>query len=87
MNQLSIFPIKLWKISEITRYIRELLDSDPNLQDVWVQGEVSNIKLATSGHLYFTIKDISSALRCVMWRPLVKQQQCEDRSCDHSKST
>lgn len=75
MNQLSIFPIKLWEISEITRYIRALLDSDPNLQDIWVQGEVSNIKLAPSGHLYFTVKDISSALRCVMWRPLVKQQQ------------
>lgn len=58
----------LWSVSELTRYLRTLLESDPALQDIWVQGEISNLSRPNSGHLYFTLKDQGAALRCVMWR-------------------
>jgi len=55
-------------VAAFTRYLRDLLESDANLQDVWVAGEVSNLSRPQSGHLYFTLKDSKAALRCVMWR-------------------
>ncbi|MEL7672120.1 MAG: exodeoxyribonuclease VII large subunit [Chloroflexota bacterium] len=55
-------------VRQITIYIRDLIDQDPRLGDVWVQGEISNFTRASSGHLYFTLKDESAELRCVMWR-------------------
>ncbi|MEM6530642.1 MAG: exodeoxyribonuclease VII large subunit, partial [Chloroflexota bacterium] len=59
---------EIYPIAEITAHIRYLLETDTLLQDVWVQGEVSNMKRAASGHWYFTLKDSASQLRCVMWR-------------------
>src|SRR5512136_2093532 len=56
-------------VSDLTRRVRELLDTDYRLQDVWVGGEVSNVSRPASGHLYFTLKDAGASLRCVMWRP------------------
>src|SRR5512136_2983710 len=58
-------------VSDLTRRVRELLDTDYRLQDVWVGGEVSNVSRPSSGHLYFTLKDSGASLRCVMWRPVV----------------
>lgn len=55
-------------ISELTRYLRDLFAQDLLLQDVWVQGEISNFTRASSGHIYLTLKDANSALRCVIWR-------------------
>ena len=55
-------------VSEITRYLRQLMESDVVLQDVWVQGEISNMARPTSGHVYFTLKDSGASLRCVLWR-------------------
>ncbi len=55
-------------VREVTLYIRDLLDQDPRLGDVWVRGEISNFTRASSGHLYFTLKDEYAELRCVMWR-------------------
>lgn len=57
-----------WSVSDLTRYLRQLIENDELLQDVWVQGEISNTSRPGSGHLYFTIKDNSASLRCVMWR-------------------
>jgi exodeoxyribonuclease VII large subunit len=51
-----------------------LLDGDFTLQDLWVEGEVSNFRVTTSGHAYFTLKDNQASLRCVMWRSDVQQQ-------------
>jgi exodeoxyribonuclease VII large subunit len=59
---------KTYTVLELTTYIRDLLDLDPALQDVWVEGEISNFTRASSGHLYFTLKDDKSELRCVMWK-------------------
>jgi exodeoxyribonuclease VII large subunit len=58
----------VWTVGDMTRYIREMFDLDDELQDVWVEGEVSNLTQARSGHLYFTLKDAEAQLKCVMWR-------------------
>ncbi|MDH5508705.1 MAG: exodeoxyribonuclease VII large subunit, partial [Anaerolineae bacterium] len=61
-------------VSFLTGYIRDLMETDELLQDVWVQGEVSNLSQPKSGHLYFTVKDAGASLRCVMWRSAVSRQ-------------
>lgn len=58
-------------VTQVTRYIKFLLDGDPELTDLWVEGEVSNLRRAESGHWYFTLKDEGAELPCVMWRSYV----------------
>ncbi len=65
---------QVWSVSALTRYIRELFDIDYRLQDVWLAGEVSNFSRAASGHVYFTLKDDSAQIRCVMWRSTAARQ-------------
>ena len=55
-------------ITQLNEYIRNKMDNDPLLTQVAVRGEISNYKLYPSGHHYFTLKDESSALRCVMFK-------------------
>lgn len=55
-------------ITQLNEYIRGRMDADPLLAQVAVRGEISNYKLYPSGHHYFTLKDESSALRCVMFK-------------------
>lgn len=59
---------EVWSVAQLTRYIRELFSIDFRLQDLSVSGEISNFTKARSGHLYFTLKDDASQLKCVMWR-------------------
>jgi exodeoxyribonuclease VII large subunit len=68
MTQIPLFNPLIWTISELTLYLRDLIESDQTLQDIWIQGEISNFSRPSSGHLYFTLKDNNSSLRCVMWR-------------------
>lgn len=77
MPQTPLFSPKIpasWSVTDLTHYLRELLESDELLQDVWVTGEVSNLSRPASGHIYFTLKDSASALRCVMWRSTAMRQ-------------
>ena len=60
--------MQTFSVSDITAYIKTLFDSDRQLADVWVQGEVSRLTKARSGHWYFTIKDADAQLSCVMFR-------------------
>jgi exodeoxyribonuclease VII large subunit len=60
--------MQIYAVSEITTYLRELLESDLHLADLWVSGEVSNLTRSAAGHLYFTLKDESAQLRCVFFR-------------------
>lgn len=62
-------------MTELVRYLRQALEADYRLQDVWVRGEVSNVSRPASGHLYFTLKDSESSLRCVMWRSEAERQR------------
>jgi exodeoxyribonuclease VII large subunit len=66
--QPSLFASVQWTVSTLTKYIRNLFESDVSLQDVWVEGEVSNLSRPASGHIYFTLKDAGASLRSVMWK-------------------
>lgn len=55
-------------ITQLVRQIKDIVEADEVLNDVWVHGEISNFSQAASGHVYFTLKDASAAVRCVMWR-------------------
>jgi exodeoxyribonuclease VII large subunit len=69
MEQMELFDASpRWTVSDLTRHVRQILEADPGLQGIWVQGEVSNISRPASGHLYFTLKDPGASLRCVMWK-------------------
>jgi exodeoxyribonuclease VII large subunit len=68
MSQIPLFETPRLTVTEVTRRVRRLLEGDAALQDVWVQGEISNFSRPASGHLYFTLKDSGAALRCVMWK-------------------
>ena len=59
---------KIFTVGQINRYIRNLLEKDFILSSLFVKGEISNFKAHSSGHLYFTLKDASGALSCVMFR-------------------
>ncbi len=68
MKQMPLFETPRLTVTEFTRRVRRLLEGDPALKDIWVQGEISNFSRPVSGHLYFTLKDAGAALRCVMWK-------------------
>ena len=58
----------VYPVSQITSYIRQALEYDILLQDLWVSGEVANLSRPGSGHSYFTLRDAGKSLRCVMFR-------------------
>ena len=55
-------------VSQVTAYLRELLAYDDVLADIWIEGEVSNLRRPGSGHAYFTLRDSQSSLRGVLFR-------------------
>ena len=61
-------PPEVYPVRQVTRYLRELIESNRHLSDIWVSGEVSNLTRASSGHVYFTLGDGGAALRCVLFR-------------------
>ncbi|SFI57783.1 Exodeoxyribonuclease VII large subunit [Paenibacillus sp. UNC496MF] len=58
---------RVFSIKEINRYIGMKLESDDLLSDVWLRGEISNFTHHSSGHMYFTLKDKDSRLKCIMF--------------------
>lgn len=69
MQQMELFDASpRWTVTNLTRHLRQLLDGDPDLQGIWVEGEISNLSRPASGHVYFTLKDAGASLRCVMWK-------------------
>lgn len=60
---LDAYPVGL-----LCRYIKELVESDLRLSNVWVEGEVSNLSRSQRGHVYFTLKEGAYGLRCVMFQ-------------------
>lgn len=55
-------------VKALTKYIKRKFDADPHLRDVYVTGELSNVKMHSSGHIYFTLKDDSSRITATMFR-------------------
>jgi exodeoxyribonuclease VII large subunit len=60
--------VRILALADLASYLQELLDSDPILPDIWVEGEVSNFSRAASGHLYLTLKDGDAQLKAVCFR-------------------
>ncbi|MFP3896803.1 MAG: exodeoxyribonuclease VII large subunit [Anaerolineales bacterium] len=60
--------MRVKSVTEVTRHIKALIDADDELDDLWIEGEISNFTRAASGHCYFSLKDSASEIRCVMWR-------------------
>jgi len=79
---MSLWSQSYFTVSQITAYIKELLDTDVTLRDLWVEGEVSNFSLSASGHIYFSLKDQEAVLRCVMWRSAAQRQNFLPRDGD-----
>ncbi len=85
MSQLTFLQPEVpapYSVSALTRHIRELIEGDPALADIWVVGEVSNVSTPRSGHMYFTLKDADATLRCVMWKPQVQRLRFPPRLGD-----
>ncbi|MGL5378527.1 exodeoxyribonuclease VII large subunit [Clostridium sp.] len=60
--------IKTLSVSEVNNYIKKILDNDFILNNLSVKGEISNLKYHTSGHIYFSLKDSTSKINCVMFK-------------------
>lgn len=58
---------KVYSINELNNYVKNVLDSDANLRQILVSGEVSNFKAHYSGHMYMTLKDETSSVKAVMF--------------------
>lgn len=58
----------IFEVSQVNDYLKNKLDADPLLAGLCIRGELSNYKIYPSGHHYFTLKDATSSLRCVMFK-------------------
>lgn len=61
------FPIKVLSVEDLTKHIKDVVENDKLLSAVWVQGEISNLVKAASGHCYFTLKDDKAVLKACLW--------------------
>ena len=59
---------KIFTVYQTNSYIKRLLEDDVLLSDIFVQGEVSNVKRHSSGHIYFSLKDSHACISCVMFK-------------------
>ncbi len=83
-DQLSIFsqPEGPLTVSEVTSRIRSLIEQETTFQDLWIEGEVSNLSRASSGHVYLTLKDAGAQIGAVIWRGQVRSLAYMPRSGD-----
>ncbi|OED32298.1 exodeoxyribonuclease VII large subunit [Planococcus maritimus] len=67
-------------VAALTKYIKKKFDADPHLRDVYVKGELSNVKIHTSGHIYFTLKDQKARMPAVMFSARAKSMKFRPES-------
>ena len=60
----------VYSVSQINRYIKMLIDKDAYLNNITVRGEITNFKAHYTGHFYFTLKDETSTIKCVMFKSM-----------------
>ncbi|MCH7838055.1 MAG: exodeoxyribonuclease VII large subunit [Chloroflexi bacterium] len=70
--------MQVYAVRQIATHLRELVESDLFLSDLWISGEVSNLRRYPSGHFYFSMKDADAALSCVLFKRDNKGFQFED---------
>ena len=68
----------VYSVSQITAYLRQVVEYDLLLQDLWVSGEVANLSRPGSGHSYFTLREAERSLRCVMFRTALGAERLDD---------
>src|SRR5262245_27064603 len=68
-------PMQILTVSQAVSYLRELIETNLVLGDVWLSGEVSGPRVQPSGHSYFTLKDDAAQLRSVMFRATMQRQR------------
>ena len=68
-------PQHIYKVSEFTQEVRLLLEA--SYPAAWIEGEISNLARPASGHLYFTLKDEKSQVRCAFFRNRMKRLDCK----------
>lgn len=66
-------PDKYLTVTQLTKYIKYKIDSDQNLNEVFLKGEISNFKAHTRGHYYFTIKDENARINAIMFQTNTKK--------------
>jgi exonuclease VII large subunit len=66
-----------YSVSEITKYVKALVESDDFLAGVWVRGEISNFTLHSSGHMYFSLKDEASSAPMCKGGRLQETDECD----------
>ena len=69
-------------VSALNRYVKNLIDNDELLGMVYIKGEISNFKKHYSGHLYFTLKDESCLIKCVMFKTYTPNLDFEPKDGD-----
>ncbi len=57
----------VYSVSQVNNYVKLLIQNDILLNNIFIEGEISNFKNHTSGHFYFTIKDFDASLNCIMF--------------------
>ena len=57
-----------YTVAQVNKYIKKILDNDFILSNIVVKGEISNFKNHSSGHLYFSLKDESATIKCIMFK-------------------
>ncbi len=68
----------VYSVSQVNSYLKDILEREFVLQDIWISGEVANLARPGSGHSYFTLREASTSLRCVMFRTAIGAERLSD---------
>ncbi len=68
----------VYSVSQVNSYLKDILEREFVLQDIWVSGEIANLSRPGSGHSYFTLREASTSLRCVMFRTAIGTERLSD---------
>jgi len=63
-----VFIKKIFSVTELNTYLKNKIEEDGRLNNLWIKGEISNYKMHFSGHAYFVLKDAGACVRCVMFK-------------------
>ena len=64
----ALLTIPTYSVVQIIAYLRELIETNQLLRDLWVTGEVTNFSRSQAGHIYFSLTEKDTAINCVFFR-------------------